>query len=80
MTCNRHDAEYDVLQADQPSPALEAESASGRQGVSHPIKAFLRGARDLMRGLFPLSTRSAPPDCDYAAALEERYSKPRRCC
>jgi hypothetical protein len=42
--------------------------------------AFAAGARDLLRGLFPLSTTDAPGECDYAAAIEERYSKPRRCC
>jgi hypothetical protein len=36
--------------------------------------------RDLLRGLFCLPTNDAPTGCDYAAALEERYSKPRRCC
>ncbi|MCX6382024.1 MAG: hypothetical protein NT023_21535 [Armatimonadetes bacterium] len=38
------------------------------------------GFRDLLKGLFSLSTQSAPIDCDYAKTLEERYSKPRRCC
>ena len=44
------------------------------------MKQFLSALRDLLRGLFSLPTQSAPPDCDYAAVIEERYSKPRRCC
>jgi len=36
--------------------------------------------RDLLRGLFGLPARDAAPGCNYAAAIEERYSKPRRCC
>ncbi len=35
---------------------------------------------DLFRGLFALPTHDAPEGCDYAHTLEERYSKPRRCC
>lgn len=41
---------------------------------------FLSVLRDLLSGLFPLSTQDAPEGCDYAKTLEERYSKPRRCC
>ncbi len=44
------------------------------------LSIFLSSARDLFRGLFSLSTKDAPEGCDYAAKLEERYSKPRRCC
>ncbi len=44
------------------------------------LRAFLSAARDLLRGLFSLPTADAPADCDYARTLEERYSKPRRCC
>jgi hypothetical protein len=36
--------------------------------------------RDLLRGLFSLPTHDAPTGCDYARTLEDRYSKPRRCC
>jgi len=36
--------------------------------------------RDLVRGLFPLRTKDADAGCDYAREIEERYSKPRRCC
>ena len=42
--------------------------------------AFFAALRDLLRGLFSLSTTDAEPGCDYAGVLEERYSKPRRCC
>lgn len=38
------------------------------------------GFLDLLRGLFSLRTADAPPECDYARELEERYSGPRRCC
>lgn len=41
---------------------------------------FLSAILDLLRGLFPLSTTLAPENCDYRTVLEERYSKPRRCC
>lgn len=41
---------------------------------------FLSGVRDLFRGLFSLPTHDAPKECDYARTIEERYSKPRRCC
>lgn len=44
------------------------------------MKAFLSAFRDLLRGLFSLPTADAEPGCDYAGVLEERYSKPRRCC
>jgi hypothetical protein len=44
------------------------------------LAAFGSGFRDLLRGLFSLPTQDADPDCDYARVLEERYSKPRRCC
>jgi hypothetical protein len=44
------------------------------------MRVLLAVFRDLLRGLFPLSTRSAPKGCDYARELEERYSRPRRCC
>ena len=36
--------------------------------------------RDLLRGLFSQPTTDAAPDCDYARELEDRYSRPRRCC
>jgi hypothetical protein len=49
-----------------------------------PLLQFLDIAsdvlRDLLRGLFSLPTRDAAPGCDYARELEDRYSKPRRCC
>jgi hypothetical protein len=41
---------------------------------------FRSALRDLLKGLFSLSTQDAPKDCDYAKTLEERYTKPRRCC
>ena len=44
------------------------------------MRQFFSALQDLLRGLFSLSTKSAPPGCDYAAVIEERYSKPRRCC
>jgi hypothetical protein len=44
------------------------------------MKEFLSALRDLLRGLFAAPTQDAPPGCDYAAAIEERYSRPRRCC
>lgn len=44
------------------------------------MSAFLDALRDLLRGLFPLPTADAAPECDYRAQLEERYSRPRRCC
>lgn len=44
------------------------------------MRAFFLALRDLLRGLFGLSARDAVPGCDYAAELEERYRKPRRCC
>lgn len=47
---------------------------------THFLATFREGLRDLLRGLFSQPTTDAPPDCDYAATLEERYSKPRRCC
>ena len=40
----------------------------------------LSDARDLLRGLFGLPAADAPRGCDYADTIEERYSKPRRCC
>lgn len=43
-------------------------------------RAFCGAFRDLLRGLFSLPTQDAPEGCDYAHTLEERYSKPRRCC
>lgn len=45
-----------------------------------PLRNAWEGLRDLWRGLFSLSTQDAPSQCDYAGLLEERYSKPRRCC
>ena len=36
--------------------------------------------RDILLGLFSLSTKRAPAGCDYRRVLEDRYSKPRRCC
>jgi len=42
--------------------------------------SFLQIIRDLLRGLFSLPTADARPGCDYAQELEDRYSKPRRCC
>jgi hypothetical protein len=47
---------------------------------SKSLFAIRAALRDLLRGLFSQPTTDAPPDCDYAATLEERYSKPRRCC
>jgi len=44
------------------------------------VTAFLSALRDLLRGLFGLPAGDAPPGSDYAATIEERYSKPRRCC
>lgn len=44
------------------------------------MTGFLTALRDLFRGLFSLPTKDAEPGCDYAGVLEERYSKPRRCC
>jgi hypothetical protein len=44
------------------------------------IRPYLRACGDLLSGLFPLSTKDAPNDCDYAADIEHRYSSPRRCC
>ena len=42
--------------------------------------AALAAVADLLRGLFSLPTADAPAGSDYAAAIEERYSRPRRCC
>ena len=44
------------------------------------VRIFRDWLADLLRGLFPLPTQDAPETCDYAELLEERYSKPRRCC
>ncbi len=44
------------------------------------MTAFLSAVRDLFHGLFCLPTADAPTDTDYACTLEDRYSKPRRCC
>ena len=44
------------------------------------IVSFASALCDLLRGLFSQPTGDAPEGCDYAELLEERYSKPRRCC
>ncbi len=44
------------------------------------MSSFISALSDLFRGLFCLPTADAPANCDYADTLEERYSKPRRCC
>lgn len=44
------------------------------------MSGIVQAIRDLLRGLFSQPTHNAPVDCDYAAKIEERYSKPRRCC
>ena len=44
------------------------------------LRVLVSAFRDLLRGLFSLPTHDAPPNCDYARTLEDRYSKPRRCC
>ncbi len=43
------------------------------------MRAFVRGVRDLLRGLFgfPDRGRHAP---NAAAAIEDRYRRPTRCC
>lgn len=43
-------------------------------------RAIVPGLLDLVQGLFSLSTVDAPTGSDYAATIEQRYSKPRRCC
>ncbi len=53
---------------------------TGRSRLMTTFRAVVAAFRDLLRGLFSLPTHDAPPDCDYARTLEERYSKPRRCC
>jgi hypothetical protein len=47
---------------------------------SYLASLSMTSAADLLRGLFSQPTKDAPPGCDYAAALEERYRSPRRCC
>ncbi len=44
------------------------------------MRAFISAMRDLFKGLFGLPTADAPKGFDYASTIEERYSKPRRCC
>ncbi len=44
------------------------------------FRVILDAIRDLFKGLFPLSTADAAAGSDYASELEDRYSKPRRCC
>lgn len=44
------------------------------------VRSVLSAGRDLLRGLFSLPTADAAPECDYRRTLEERYSRPRRCC
>src|SRR5437868_6082220 len=56
----------------------ERDGAGGR-GLKM-IAGFIAIFKDILRGLFPLSTADAPEGCDYAKVVEERYSKPRRCC
>ena len=67
------------------------EECEARHGGTPPAEKFISLQKssfrtftsafcDLLRGLFSLPTHDAPPQCDYAQTLEERYSKPRRCC
>ncbi|MEP6756845.1 MAG: hypothetical protein ABJA67_15180 [Chthonomonadales bacterium] len=44
------------------------------------MRKFYSNFVDLWHGLFSLSTTDAPADEDYRKTIEERYSKPRRCC
>jgi hypothetical protein len=44
------------------------------------MKEFISALRDLLRGLFGLPSADAAAGTDYARTIEERYSRPRRCC
>jgi hypothetical protein len=43
------------------------------------VRRFLLGLRDLLRGLFTFPGRGGAAGAD-AAAIEERYRRPSRCC
>lgn len=59
---------------------MRSERIERRAAARLRVAAIVSWLRDLLHGLFPLPTADAPAGCDYAAAIEERYSKPRRCC
>ena len=44
------------------------------------MRGLLRALGELLRGLLAFPERRQVPGRDYAAALEERWAKPRRCC
>jgi hypothetical protein len=44
------------------------------------VAPLVRALQDLLRGLFGFPDRPKVVETTVAAALEERYSRPRRCC
>jgi hypothetical protein len=44
------------------------------------VRAIARAVRDLLLGLFAFPASRSVAGDDPAALLEERYSRPRRCC
>jgi hypothetical protein len=44
------------------------------------MRVFVRNAVDLLRGLFAFPANRTPSGSSAVAAVEARYSRPRRCC